>query len=179
MDLPLPPRLTRQHATFVEVKSDPKSVALCAQIVKAYHNLPFRGPVLELIPGVIAVHDMWEANLKDELMDRTEFGTVEQFSLEVWLKEKVEREGTADQRQRFAALLDSLAPDEPDEPVYGLPDDVLDVVQQPLVEVSAYRNFDDITVDDVDDATDDGERPAEAGLETANPLPEEQHENDN
>mmetsp|Transcript_28155 Transcript_28155/g.90766 ORF Transcript_28155/g.90766 Transcript_28155/m.90766 type:complete len:82 (+) Transcript_28155:99-344(+) len=55
MDLPLPPRLTRQHATFVEVKSDPKSVALCAQIVKAYHNLPFRGPVLELIPGVIAV----------------------------------------------------------------------------------------------------------------------------
>jgi len=122
---------------------------------------------------------MWEANLKDELMDRTEFGTVEQFSLEVWLKEKVEREGTADQRQRFAALLDSLAPDEPDEPVYGLPDDVLDVVQQPLVEVSAYRNFDDITVDDVDDATDDGERPAEAGLETANPLPEEQHENDN
>ena len=150
MELPLPPppSLCRSHATFLGPDPDPKAEKIVGQVLKAYGNLPFKGPVLELIPGVIAVEDMWEANLKDELMDRAEFGTVETFSLETWLKAKVDKEGTPDQQARLSALLNALPEPAPVVDSFGLPADIMNVVQQPLIEVSVYRDIDDIPVPD-------------------------------
>mmetsp|Transcript_22396 Transcript_22396/g.68969 ORF Transcript_22396/g.68969 Transcript_22396/m.68969 type:complete len:206 (+) Transcript_22396:214-831(+) len=161
--LPPPPKLQRSYASFAgaEREVSEESRKLTAQVLTAYEALPFKGPVLELVPGVIAVHDMWEANLRDELMDRQEAETVAQFSLEDWLKAKVETEGTDDQRARLAALLEAIPPAPPatfaeqrvDDGFYsnGLPTDIMSVVHQPLVEIPVYRDFqvDDIPVEDV------------------------------
>ena len=166
MDFLPQPRLARSQASVVSDPStaDPRIDPLVRQVLQAYGALPFKGPVLELIPGVIAVKDMWLANLTDEMMERADIGykSVESFSLESWLKSKVENEGTPQQKAELANLLESLPPTQEQETMddfysNGLPTDVMDVMNQPLREVLVYRSVDNIaqTEDDEEDTKEE------------------------
>jgi len=106
-------------------------------IIRAYETLPmFHGPKLE-INGSIICQDAWRDALEMTLddVDKTS------FSLENWLKIRVEVDGSKEQKIAFKNLLDTLDSFESNQ-ISEHPSAMLEVCAQPLIEVDTYRSLD-------------------------------------
>lgn len=101
-------------------------------------------------------------------MFKSPLGLLKEFSLEAWLMEKVQVEGTDEQREELQALRKNLDEVEAragrdnlayeiieDFPHSGLPSDIMSVVHQPLAEIEVYRDLSDIAVNDDDAVAQD------------------------
>ncbi|KAJ8598107.1 hypothetical protein CTAYLR_010677 [Chrysophaeum taylorii] len=131
----LPPPMVRSFADKRTL--DRTADALVGQILTAYDNLgSFHGRGIH-VPGSCVCDDAWRAALELDLEGRS-LAAIEAFSLEAWLASRVETEGSPEQRERFASMLSTL-----DDQDYGLPDNLADLISQPLLEVEVYRGMSD------------------------------------
>jgi len=152
---------------------DREARQLAGAALRAYFALPLRGAPLPI--KKCGVDDTWASRLQTDLFEilagDDALDRMRRFSAEKWLGDVVEREGTADQKLRWAeivaglSVLDGVDVAGQDDALRGLPSDVGMVAPQPLQEVEVYRSLDEMDVmagAGVDaDAADDGEEEAE------------------
>uniref|UniRef100_A0A7S3NHJ8 Uncharacterized protein n=1 Tax=Aureoumbra lagunensis TaxID=44058 RepID=A0A7S3NHJ8_9STRA len=169
-----PPKLKRSNLKsncygWPKVQTDSEAEKLSKTVLRAYDQLPkvLKGPAIVLPGEIVCTPDHWRDALNDELMDRCESGlySVQAFSLEDWLVKKVRLDGSSEQQKALDDLIAALPPlpsstarQELAEDFYSseLPSDIMNVVNQPLVEVSTYRDIAEaFDTDQEDDDKDD------------------------
>lgn len=118
----------------------------------AYENLPFRGGPLLLPNGIVVSEDLWRCQLEMESsLDKN-------FSLEEWLKRKVETDGSAKQKRDLADLVSRFDDWERNsvDDALGLPAEI-SVMEHQVEEIMVYRGLPTDIVVPEDEDEDDSE----------------------
>lgn len=158
------PTLSRSYATVVDSdeKQSSENALIVENVLSAYDTVGIKGQPLAIPGGQVVCDDPWLHELEETLEEHTYAGTLEDFSLEVWLSDKVETQGTHLQRETLGKLrrdMDEYENVHDDQVILsGLPDNITAVCNQPLAEIEVYRGIAKLDVDsreergrDVDD----------------------------